>query len=360
MPKPTRHPSDKRYADDPIRNVRNETSAMKSGQKEKRQNPEPESPRGQSDPGPDGWISGVSIVDAKPRAGKELRFIGKPRNRNFVILEEVQYLGKGDRKPRSYWAKSVRDPVKENRYIDAQARIVLHLKKFSIPGIWKAQHFLEVRENDDETYKMILCERFPPGETLFQKLCRDWKKGGPEAEALLIIMKVGTTVQQLHNAGVFHWDISAKNIWITDRRDTVLFDWDFAFRSTEEFLSRELWRCGTPHYLSKERLEAMEKGCESAECTLRTDAFHAHEVYTLVSVLTHMLIGNEFLKYGNHYGLPYNEHEVLGKRLLEEKGEYGDISPWLRRMLGEALANGKSPFGTVGEFLSALQLEGSP
>ena len=134
-----------------------------------------------------------------------------------------------------------------------------------------------------------------------------------------------------------------------------MFDWDFAFRSTEEFLARELWRCGTPHYLSRERLDAMEKGAESAACTLRTDAFAAHEVYALISILMHMLIGNEFLKYGNHFGLPYNEHASLGRRLREKPGAYGSISPGLRKLLSNALVAGKSQFETVRDFLNILK-----
>lgn len=310
------------------------------------------------DPGPESsqrWIEGVRIVDTPPRPIKELRFVGKRRRSNFVVLEEVLYQSKNDRAPRSYWAKSVRDREKEHRYIDAQARIVRHLEKFAVPGIWNARHFLEIIADRAEPYKMILCERFPPGATLFQRLCRQWKKGIPEGEAVKIISGVGDTVRVLHHAGVYHWDLSAKNIWITDRRETILFDWDFAFKETEEFLGRELWRCGTPHYLCRERLEAMEKGGESSTCTLRTDAFQAFETYSLISILAHMLIGGEFLRYGNPFSLPYNEHVVLGRRLKEQPDQFGSMSLRTRTMVSQALMAGGSPFATVGEFLAALQ-----
>ena len=305
--------------------------------------------------GSDKWVKGVRIVDKHPRGHKELAFLGKHKSRNFVVLAEVLYQAKGDKTIRSYWAKSVRDLDHEDRYINAQAKVVHHLQKFNIKGIWKAKHFLEIKRSGEQTNKMILCEKFPPGRTLFQLIYDDGKNGIPEDKALRIIMKLGKIVQELHNAGVFHWDLSTKNIWITDDEEVVLFDWDFAFTSTEEFLKRKLWRCGTPHYLSRERLIAMEKSYESSECFLRTDSFHAHEVYGLISILTHMLIGNEFLKYGNHFGIPHNEHQSLGHHLRQRNKKDDGISPWLREMLSKTLIAGKSPFRTVDEFILSIQ-----
>lgn len=301
------------------------------------------------------WVKEVKIVDRKPRDAKELQFMASSASRNFVILEEVAYQGREDRKPHRYWAKSVRDPEKEGRFIDAQAQIALFLADHPIPGIWKPKRFLEVRENGGESFKMILCEGFPRGATLFQRLCHEWQGGIREEKALAIMGRLGRTVQALHEVSVFHWDISAKNVWVTDGGETILFDWDFAFRSAEEFLERELWRCGTPHYLSRQRLEAMEKGFDSSECTLPTDAFPQHEAYSLIAMLVHMLIGNTFLQYGNHFGLPYNEHASLGRRLLEGRVPGEAMSPRMRRLLGEALEKGESPFPTVDGLLSALK-----
>ena len=100
----------------------------------------------------------------------------------------------------------------------------------------------------------------------------------------------------------------------------------------------------------------MEKGYESSECHLRTDGFPAHEVYSLISVLAHMLMGNEFLKYGNHFGLPYNEHESLGYLLLDSKNDDDGISSGLKDMLSRTFISGASPFETSREFLSYLKI----
>jgi serine/threonine protein kinase len=300
------------------------------------------------------WVKGVRLVEANPQGSQELAFLNKHQSGNFVILEEVLYQAQGDPQAQIYWAKSVREPEREDRFINAQAEIARHLRQFHIQGIWKARHFLEIQRADAETNKLILSESLPPGKTLFQHIYGEGKTGLPEDQALHFSRIVAKTLQDLHDVGVFHWDISCKNIWITNQSDAILFDWDFAFKSTQEFLERNLWRCGTPHYLSRERLEAMELGYESSECHLRTNGFRAHEVYSLISVLAHMLMGNEFLKYGNHFGLPYNEHESLGQELRDSTNGKFDISPWLRDLLSKTFINGASPFATAQEFLTAI------
>jgi serine/threonine protein kinase len=303
---------------------------------------------------PDTWVKGVKFVENNPRGFREIAFVRKVKSRNFVVLEEVLYQAQGENDSSTYWAKSVRESEKERRTINPQAQIARYLRQFDIKGIWEAKHYLEIQGKHDKSYKMILSEKLPPGRTLFQLIYDEGKNGLKEEKALHIIRNLTQTVQKLHGAGVYHWDISAKNIWVTDAGEPILFDWDFAFISKEEFLERKLWRCGTPHYLSRERLDAMEMAYETSECTLRTDSFSSHEVYSLISVLAHMLLGNEFLKYGTHFGIPFNEHESLGQVLKERNREADGISPWLREILAETFISGKSPFETADDFITAL------
>jgi len=70
-----------------------------------------------------------------------------------------------------------------------------------------------------------------------------------EIEALGIIRGVARTVELMYRRSISHWDITPYNIWITPGNNTTLFDFEFAFRTKEEYQNRYLFMYGTKNYV---------------------------------------------------------------------------------------------------------------
>ena len=96
-----------------------------------------------------------------------------------------------------------------------------------------------------------LFEKLPPGRTL-----KDMMQIGrfTDLQASKIMLQLLDIVEQLHNAGIYHWDIKPSNIWITQDGEVILFDFDTTFSSKKEFNDRFLINMGTYSWASLRRI----------------------------------------------------------------------------------------------------------
>ena len=284
------------------------------------------------------------LVWTKAKEGDEITFSGEVIG-NLTNLTEVTYKGE------HFWAKFGKDQEGidgEADIIIPQAKILHYLKNKTglceEKKICNPLHFLEVKRADGAKIKMILFEPFPKGKTLRDKI----RNGGliPEDEAVNIMIKVSEIIKELLDEGVFHWDIAAKNIWITDDGEVMIFSFNIAFRNREEFLRRELYSYGTGPYMSKNRGHQAMGPEQPDEWKYYSPS---DEIYSLGILMCELMAsGSSKLKNrilgGRHYiediwilyerksGLPRKLREVLRKVTYLRMSGYNDIDIFIAEL----------------------------
>ncbi|MDP2911427.1 MAG: hypothetical protein Q8N76_03740 [Candidatus Omnitrophota bacterium] len=149
---------------------------------------------------------------------------------------------------RECFAKWARRKDNEKGIITPQARILRFLSKMGIQGIPRVLDFVETVYGK----RIILFEKFPEGGTLDEKI-----EALSKEEVVDIMLKVTRIVESLLAEGVYHWDIKPDNIWVTNKGEVILFDFDLAFMGKDEFTDRKLYFCGDPKFMSKRRRDIM-------------------------------------------------------------------------------------------------------
>jgi len=279
---------------------------------------------------------GTQIIIDPNLKDDEVRLFGRHTVGTFNEVSKAQYRGE------VYWAKTALNTENEISSLLPQAAILNYLNSLDIPGICKASHFIEL----DYGKKMILFEKFPPGKTLREKL--EYGVRMPEKEAVALILDISRIVKRLHEAGVYHWDIKPENIWVTDTGDVILFDFDLAFRTKEEFLDRRLDSPGTPQYMSQDRFAGDIGGLYEEDDRVFSPA--RHEVYSIAMTLFHMLIDARTMYPGD---IPRQYTGDILDQLAA--ADTGIVSQELKEVLKKALDAGRCYYRSVDEFIEAVE-----
>ena len=279
------------------------------------------------------WIGPVKTVMQAPEGDKEIK-LSIDDHGGLTMVKDAVYNGE------KYVAKYVIDKRDEDHTIVAQAEIYSYLDELDIQGIPRVKHLLEL----DTGEKVILFERFPPGWDLRTKLKEDGSLS--EEEAVSIILKVSEIVKELQEAGVYHWDIKPSNIWITNEKEIILFDLDFAFRSKEDFLERKRFISRTAPYTSETRWKWVETGSFDEE----TEVFPPvrEEVFSLAMTLLHMIIWGDEKEKGQG---PPKDYAGTQLAFLDRRSE---VTKELKDVLHNAISEGESDYKDVDEFMEAL------
>ena len=136
--------------------------------------------------------------------------------------------------------------------------------------------------------------------------------------------------------GVYHWDIKPGNIWITTKGRTILFDFDLAFRSYDEFLDRQLNLAGTGRYMSAKRGVAHQLDPP-------IQPGHSDEIYALAVTMAELLADEDFaVRRDQRAALP---DWVKGR---------GEIPEDIKAVLNRALSD-KEEYKTIDEFIRDLE-----
>ncbi len=121
--------------------------------------------------------------------------------------------------------------------------------------------------------------KYVVGETLGQRLARGPL---PAREAVSILSKVSRAVHFAHQQGILHRDLKPSNILLDESGQPHIMDFGLAKRSNdEESLTRTGAILGTPAYMAPEQAGGV-----------RGNVGPVSDVYSLGSVLYHMLIGH--------------------------------------------------------------------
>jgi serine/threonine protein kinase len=264
------------------------------------------------------WVAGVEEIDTEPDPDdpKQIQFIGLCESEVRGYGQEVIYRGE------LYWAKWANSRKNEKRFYIPQAQILHHLRSQSFRGICNARHFLELADGR----KIILSKKLPQnGMTLQKKIIKHRSQRGTISEetAVEIILRVSDIIRRLHRVGVYHWDITPSNIWIMPDNKIILFDFDFAFRTKEEFMRRKLYDCVTPAYVSPMRLQWWAESNIASWDDLDNIIFE--EVYSLSATLLAMLVGmgytSSVVAFPRHKNsLPPKIKDILNKALRKDIG----------------------------------------
>lgn len=132
----------------------------------------------------------------------------------------------------------------------------------------------EVSEHRDSPYFSL---RYVEGQTLSERLADGPL---PPREAARILAKVARGVEFAHQAGVLHRDLKPSNILLDEQGEPYVTDFGLAKRESDASLTRTGAVIGTPAYMSPEQAAAT-----------RTSVGPASDVYSLGSILYHMLTG---------------------------------------------------------------------
>ncbi|MHC4122711.1 MAG: protein kinase domain-containing protein [Planctomycetota bacterium] len=259
------------------------------------------------------------------------------KKEGLLVKREVKY------KSKVYFATWGRIKKYNNKFILPQIRYLKELEKKGIRGIPKVERILKME--DDRI--VILCEKIKDkGETLDKKIGKI-----SQGEVISIILEVSRIVKELHSNNIFHWDITPKNIYITDKGKVMLLDFDLAFNITSgEFKDRGLYEIGNLNYLSKNRGD----GNFSA----------ADEVYSLAVSLFAVLPISLFLKdeKPKDWHKPKEIINFLESLVTLEQGVSSkEFLGVLQRALckydleGKLNYYGDSSYESVGEFIKALE-----
>lgn len=183
------------------------------------------------------------------------------------------------------------------------------------------------------------------GATLEEFLLQNKKLG--EAPAIDITQQVADALHYLHERQLVHRDIKPGNIFITQARRPILFDFGTALDlQDEEQKERERGSIyGTPAFGSPEQIQG------------RTDIDGRSDLYSLGVVLYRMISGRK-----PYYG---SREEVLHAHVHEPPpppSEFAYVSPELERIILKAMAKDPAKrFQTGAEFSTALiQVEPAP
>ena len=134
----------------------------------------------------------------------------------------------------------------------------------------------EVGEINNYSYFSM---KYVVGETLGQRLARGPL---PAREAVSILSKVSRAVHFAHQQGILHRDLKPSNILLDESGQPHIMDFGLAKRSNdEESLTRTGAILGTPAYMAPEQAGGV-----------RGNVGPVSDVYSLGSVLYHMLIGH--------------------------------------------------------------------
>ncbi|XP_015749217.1 PREDICTED: MAP kinase-interacting serine/threonine-protein kinase 2-like, partial [Acropora digitifera] len=93
---------------------------------------------------------------------------------------------------------------------------------------------------------MELCD-----DSLYNYMENTVKRRLSVAEAMFCWLQIREAVEYLHNRGIIHKDIKAKNVLMKGRR-VLLADFDTAIRLLNEVTEKGLKRCGTKGFVSPE------------------------------------------------------------------------------------------------------------
>jgi serine/threonine protein kinase len=237
---------------------------------------------------------------------------------------------------RQYYAKYADNIADEKRFIVPQAQILHYLHEiYPRIAICRPMHLVEV-QTDRGVRKMILF-RIINGEALDIKIQRQGRLS--QDQALDIILQVAETLERIQQAGVYHWDIKPENIIITKQGRPIIGDFDFAFRTFDEFIQRKLYLTGSYQFASSQRLRWFRSGLQE-----HAEEFFApelDELYSLGVTLSIMLAGDK--------------HDMAILNELTAR-----VSPRLLAIIDNAVNGGESQYHTMREFIEALEQCRSP
>ncbi|NQT90136.1 MAG: protein kinase family protein [Candidatus Omnitrophica bacterium] len=284
-------------------------------------------------------VEGVEAVNEKPVGKKQVRLFGEATG-YLVYSYDAEYNGG------SYRAKMANSMSILDEYdaIVQPAKILIDLNAEGVKGIPKIAYLLELTDRR----KVVLFKRFEdeygPGKDLIERI-NDPLENMTHARIVEITIAVSEIVKSLLDNGVYHWDIKPQNIWISDKGDIILFDYDFAFRigPLEEFTLKEAYNFATKFYASKHR---RSMGDDKSEDDISYSP--ADEIYSLGVTLACMLVGSaSFDRYESSTNcLRY--HDLL--RDLEQQ-----VPEPLLGVLSKAVEGNTSKYDNIDDFIADLE-----
>ncbi|NQT90935.1 MAG: hypothetical protein HQ558_06750 [Candidatus Omnitrophica bacterium] len=288
------------------------------------------------------WVKDVEVVVGKPEKDKEqIRFISGESHLGLTCSQKVQY------KDDICWVKmanmNIDEPDEEGRVI-LPARIIKRLNSKGVRGIPRVLRLLELKDKR----KVALYERleamYGHGEALDEKIKLRPQELTRE-KMFHIMIEVSNIVKALLDEGVYHWDIKPSNIWISNKGDVVLVDFDLVFSSTEEYYAKEAWRFGSLVFASAKRLEMFESQPMGIPFSPRD------EIYSLGMTFINMLMGNALLKEGR-YVSPSLTFDWA--RMLDDLRP--QVEPAIYRVVSNTVtSHGESRYDNIDRFIKALE-----
>lgn len=269
-----------------------------------------------------------------------IEFIGRNKGR-FTVVQEAKYKDE-EGVTHECFAKLGKSWGSEEIFITSQARILRFLNSRNIQGIPRVLDFVETENNR----KIILFERFPEGMTLDEKM-----EVLSKESAVDIMLKVTRIVKSLLDQGVYHWDIKPENIWVTNEKEVILFDFDFAFMGRGEFINRELYIGGDLNFMSRRRRQLKNHLLREIFFSLTNETFsQGKSLEEIESQVYARLFSREILF--SHS----DEIFSLGKSLERIFLDKSQIPPDLQRLINKALAEDDAgKYETIDEFLRDLE-----
>ncbi|MBF0618773.1 MAG: LOG family protein, partial [Candidatus Omnitrophica bacterium] len=269
------------------------------------------------------------------------------RNKRINITSKVTY--KGD--PR--WVKQalVLESLDEAKTIVPMAALYQKIGRLGFQGLNTAEAFLDVRGA-----KTIVMTTLPPGKPLKDPFFR----GITTAGKVDIILQVARALKVFHDHVGVHADVHPLNVWVTDQGRVILFDYDVAFSTSDEFMARKLMAaCFDPDFSSRKRRmiwrdqlepEWIKRPAWSTITVTKDMVFGPEEdVYALSTMLLYLLFGQDGLQEYNSRG--FNDFEKFFVRDGPVNVE-PEMMDFLRRALVDDPQKG---FQAAEAFIAALE-----
>ena len=283
-------------------------------------------------------------------------WIGESIASAFTEIHVVKLKDEGGQ-IKTYIGKHSEDKDLDEHHIKPQAEILNYLNGLNggqgVAGICEAKHFVEVTVKEASggvpasTVRMILFEEFDKtGATLDATVSSG--KMNPH-ELVGVMLQVIGIIEKLHEVGVYHWDIKPGNIWVFKVGNdwkVILFDFDAAFMTESEFVSRALQHTITVRYVNANRLRAA-----LGDRNIQSDEYEMHEVYALAMTLL-VMMADPKTEYPAGRPIHVVVDTILGKL---EKMPQNEVSKKLKKVLRRAVAKGESGYATVAELKLALE-----